>query len=276
MKMMFITNNPQVAKKAEEAGVRRIFVDLEKTGKAERQGHLDTHITTHTIKDIKPIKKVLSTAEVLVRINPYSKNTPKEIEEVISSGADVIMLPMFENKKEVEKFIEDVDGRAKTCLLLETPQAFTRIKEIIQVPGINEIHVGLNDLSLGLGLDFMFEILSEGLLDYLTDIFKQYNIVFGFGGIARVGEGALPAELVIKEHARLGSRLVILSRGFVKEREEIRSLEKVNLKLEVQKINIAYEEALNRDISSIENDRKKVVKVVREIACGQASQKLSF
>ena len=38
--------------------------------------------------------------------------------------------------------------------------------------------------------------------------------MLGFGGIARLGFGMLPAEHVIAEHYRLGSTAVILSRSF--------------------------------------------------------------
>ena len=48
----------------------------------------------------------------------------------------------------------------------------------------------------------------------LCDIFKSYDIPYGFGGIARLGFGMLPAEHVIAEHYRLGSSMAILSRSF--------------------------------------------------------------
>lgn len=37
---------------------------------------------------------------------------------------------------------------------------------------------------------------------------------FGFGGIARIGEGDLPSDNILGEHVRLGSSSVILSRTF--------------------------------------------------------------
>lgn len=38
LKLMYITNQSDVAKIADENGVDRIFIDLEKIGKKERQG----------------------------------------------------------------------------------------------------------------------------------------------------------------------------------------------------------------------------------------------
>ena len=39
--LIYITNNPQVAKIAEDSGVDWIFVDMEFIGKDDRQGGLD-------------------------------------------------------------------------------------------------------------------------------------------------------------------------------------------------------------------------------------------
>ena len=52
-----------------------------------------------------------------------------------------------------------VNKRVKTCLLLETSQALCRLDDILTLEGIDEIHIGLNDLHLSMGLDFMFELL---------------------------------------------------------------------------------------------------------------------
>ena len=96
-----------------------------------------------------------------------------------------------------------------------TENNFTyEIKNIIEVKGIDRIHIGLNDLHLGMGLDFMFELLSGGIVEYLSDTIKYKDIKFGFGGIAKIGQGDVPAEIIIGEHYRLNSQSVILSREF--------------------------------------------------------------
>ena len=55
---MYITNQPAVARIAEDAGVDWIFVDMEFIGKDKRQGGLDTVQNHHTIEDVSNIKKV--------------------------------------------------------------------------------------------------------------------------------------------------------------------------------------------------------------------------
>jgi 2-keto-3-deoxy-L-rhamnonate aldolase RhmA len=214
LQLMYITNSTDVAALAESAGVDRIFIDLEINGKEERQGHLDAVISRHSITDVKKIKSAITKAELLVRVNPIYDGSKDEIDRVIFDGAEVVMLPMFTTVNEVEQFVDFVNGKAKVCLLLETPQAMTRIDDILCVPGIDEIHIGLNDLHLGMHLDFMFELLSGGIVEYLCKKIAAKGIKYGFGGIARIGLGMLPAEHIITEHHRLGSQMAILSRSF--------------------------------------------------------------
>ncbi len=214
LKLMYITNKPEVAVLAEASGVDRIFVDLEFLGKEERQGHLDTVISRHTLADVSTIKNVLKSAQLLVRVDPIHPQSAQQIDEVIARGADIVMLPMFTTKTEVERFVSYVGGRAKVMLLLETPQAVARIDDILSVPGIDEIHIGLNDLHLGMKLSFMFELISGGIVEYIISKIKPTGIPYGFGGVARIGYGMLPAERIICEHYRMGSSMTILSRSF--------------------------------------------------------------
>ena len=201
MKFLKIENNPEKAILFQNMGVDRIFLDLEILGKKERQKGLDTIISvSHSINDVKKLSSVLTTSELLVRINPLNINSESEIEKCIKDGADILMLPMFKTKKEVQSFINIVNKRVKTCLLLETSQALCRIDDILSVDGIDEIHIGLNDLHLSMGLDFMFELLSGGIVEYIIEKIKPFNIKYGFGGIAPLDKGLISGEMILKEH----------------------------------------------------------------------------
>lgn len=215
LKLMYLTNDPQVAAIAQAAGVDRIFLDLELRGKEERQGHLDTVISHHSIEDVRRLKAVLTSAQLLVRVNSMYAGSEAEINKVIADGADIVMLPYFKTVKEVSDFVSVCKGRVKTCLLFETPEAVEHIDEILAVPGIDEVHVGINDLHLGYHLNFMFELVANGTVETLCRKFAEKGIPYGFGGVGRPGSNvALPAERILAEHYRLGSSQVILSRAF--------------------------------------------------------------
>ena len=220
LKLMYITNGPEIAQIAESAGVDRIFVDLEYIRKTERQGGMDTVQSHHTVEDVADIKSSITTAELMVRINPIHEeseqycSSKEEIDDVIANGADIIMLPYFKTVEDVKTFVELVDGRVRTLPLIETVEAVDAIDDILKIDGIDEIFIGLNDLSLGYQKKFMFELLSDGTVESLCHKFKKNGIPYGFGGIASLGKGMLPSEYIIKEHYRLGSTCSILSRSF--------------------------------------------------------------
>ncbi len=211
---MYITDSPDVAEIAVGCGVDRIFIDLETLGKNERQGHLDTVISRHDICSIAKIKPLLGNSQLIVRVDPIHHNSSGQIQLVIEYGADIVMLPYFKSVHEVVSFIDIVSGDAKTCLLLETPEAVDSIDDILDIDGIDEIHIGLNDLHLGYGMKFMFELLTNGTVEMLCNKMGMAGVKFGFGGIARIGYGDVPAEYILAEHYRLGSTMVILSRSF--------------------------------------------------------------
>ncbi|RHL47730.1 aldolase/citrate lyase family protein [Blautia obeum] len=235
LKLMYITNNSDVALIAEKYGVDRIWIDLETLGKEERQHNMNTVKSKHSIEDIKRIKPLLTKSDMLVRINPWNDNSEKEINDVIAAGADMIMLPMWKSATEVSNFLKVVDSRCKTTLLLETKEAAECLDEVLANGGMDEIHIGLNDLHLSYGMTFMFELLADGTVERLTKKIKAKGLPCGFGGIARLGEGDLPAERVIMEHYRLGSTRAILSRSFCNtdmttDIEEIENIFKKNMK----------------------------------------------
>ena len=212
--LMYITNNPKVAQIAQDAGVDRIWVDLEYKGKELRQAGMNTVKSNHTVDDVCHLRPLIKTSSLMVRVNPLDGDSKAEIDAVIDAGAEYVMLPMFKTKEEVESFVSFVAGRAKTILLLETAEAAENILSYIDIPGIDEVHIGLNDLHLAYNKTFMFELLTDGTVSRLASILNDHKIRFGFGGFARVGYGILPAEKILTQHYALGSQMAILSRGF--------------------------------------------------------------
>ena len=272
---MYITNKPSVAKIAEDVGIDRLFLDMEFIGKDSRQGGLDTVQNHHTVEDVKNIRRTVSKSKVLVRVNPIHEALPDypsskdEIEAVINAGADIVMLPFYKTVKEVRQFIQYVGGRAKTCLLLETAEAAILLDETLKVPGIDMIHLGLNDLHLELGMKFMFQLLSDGVVEQLGNKIKAAGIPFGFGGIARLDSGMLPGADVLKEHVRLGSSMVIVSRSFcntdvITDLDEVRRIFTEGIKA-IRDLEAEAQAAANYFVKNRQEVEKAVETIVENI-----------
>lgn len=266
LELMYITNSPAVALIAEKNGVDRIWIDLETLGKEERQKNMNSVKSHHTLQDVEVISNMLTKSECMVRINPWNENSVDEIEKVIAAGADRIMLPMWKTVEEADMFLKTVNRRIKTTLLLETKEAAESLDDVLRLPLVDEIHIGLNDLHLSYGLTFMFELLANGTVEQLCAKMKNAGIRYGFGGVARIGEGMLPAERVIMEHYRLGSTRAILSRSFCNTEEitDISEIEKVFA--ENVRILREYEKTMpSKNTSEYIDNRSKVVEAVTGI-----------
>lgn len=265
IKLMYITNDIDIAHLAESAGIERIFVDLEYLGKAERQKNFKSFISNHKIEDVSIVRNAVSLSKLLVRVNPINPESKEEIDKVINSGADIVMLPMFTTADEVKRFIRFVNRRAKVSLLLETAKAVENLNEILSLNGIDEIHVGLNDLRITMRLAFIFESLSNGIIDYIAKKVNSKGIDFGFGGIGLIGEGELPAKMILAEHYRLGSKMVILSRVFKGNRDYKELAEGNWLKQEIMKIRDEERRLICWKEEQFEENRKKVIESVNRI-----------
>ena len=91
------------------------------------------------------------------------------------------------------------------------------------------------NLYLSYGYKFMFEPLANGLVENIINKISAAGIPYGFGGVARIGEGMLAAEKIIMEHYRLRSSMVILSRSFcnaeaIGDIAEVEDIFSINLK----------------------------------------------
>lgn len=270
--LLYITKNEDVAQIAQSAGVDRIFIDMEYIGKDLRQGGMDTVQNHHTIHDVANIRKYLNNSKLLVRVNPIHnatsdyESTEDEINRTIDAGADIIMLPMYKTISEVERFLKAIDGRARTLLLCETPEACQIMDDVLKIKEVNEIHIGLNDLHLALKKKFMFQLLADGTVDFLANKIKKSGKVFGFGGIARLGYGILPAERIIIEHYRLCSNMAILSRSFcnVDKINDLNITRKIFLE-EVAKIRAAEEIFKTYTPEQFEENHRIVIDLVNQI-----------
>jgi 2-keto-3-deoxy-L-rhamnonate aldolase RhmA len=212
-----ITRDPALADALDAAGVDRIGVDIERLGKAARQGHVaGARISAHDVEDLAALAPRLRRAALFIRINPIHAGSRAEVNRAIALGARVVMLPFFTTTCEVAQFVEFVAGRAACVLLLETSAALARLGDIVAVPGVEEVMVGLNDLHLSLGLAHPFEVLVSDLMELAARRVCAAGLRFGFGGLARIGDDTLPVppDLVYAQYARLGGSTAWLARSF--------------------------------------------------------------
>lgn len=265
MKLMILAADPLSAMDAQRAGVDRIFYDLEWIGKNERQHGRNTVISNNDIENIPAVRKVLNKSELLVRTNPIHAYSQAEVDKAIAYGADILMLPMVMDQHDVEQYVRMVNGRAKICIMIETAAAMARLDKILAVPGVDELFIGLNDLHISMGLTFMFELLSDGLVEYIADKCNKVGMPFGFGGIARIGEGDLPSDYILGEHVRLGSTSVILSRTFKGVVGVDKNAHQINLGDEVEKVRRRLEDIDKWDENLYEENRIRIVQAVDKI-----------
>lgn len=212
-----MTDDAELAGAADEAGVDRVGLDLERLGKHERQGaHPQLRISDHRVEQLPSVRARLKQAQAFARLNPLNPDSAGEIERALDAGADVLMLPYFHTVAEIETFVRLVRGRAFVSLLLETAAAADDVAAIARVRGVGEIVVGLNDLTLDLGFSNQFTLLVSSVLERLADQVRAAGLPFGFGGLADPANDGLPVppSLVYAQYPRLGATRAFVARRF--------------------------------------------------------------
>ena len=219
--LTLFTNDPRRAAQADHAGVQRIGVDMEQIGKSSRQGHLATWISDHAEADLTRLRPALKRAQLFARCNPVHDGSAAEIDRLIAAGVRVIMLPYFRTAAAAARFVRLVDGRAHPVLLVETAEAAAEIASICRIDGVDEIHIGLNDMRLSLGWPSHFHVLVSDFLVRICDTVLDAGHRLGVGGLGRAGDNALPvpADLVAAQMVRLRAAAALVSRSFFRDPE---------------------------------------------------------
>lgn len=265
LELIQITNDPAFAQRCDALGGFRLFVDLERLGKAERQAGRNTFISAHQMEDVARIRAAVRRSPLMVRVNPLNEDTAREVDAVLARGADSLMLPMFDGAAQLRAFSDIVAGRAPIVPLLETAAALRSVEDWAGTPGLAEIYVGLNDLHISLGCRFMFEPLADGSVERVGRIARQHGLRFGFGGIARVDEGMLPGRDVLAEHHRLGSDAVILSRTFHRDSG-------MDFEREIAALREVEAQMARRSPEQVQADAQRIADRIRSIAAGLAAR----
>lgn len=210
-----ITNVVEDALVLDRCGVQQIMVDTENLGKEDRQAGLNTVINAHKVDDVFKIKNSGVKAKVICRINGYNRNIYYEIDQAVNAGADILMLPMIQNIDNFKAIIGHINYRVSVLPLIETPYSIFKLKEIIEIAKPGQIHFGLNDLFISMGMKNLFEVLVSPIFASALNFVKDKVELIGIGGIGDpLIQQRITPELLINEYKLLGSRSVILSRSF--------------------------------------------------------------
>lgn len=214
--LTLFTADSDLARSADAAGIDRIGVDLERTGKHARQGHAPNWISDHETQDLAAIGPNLQQARLFARCNPIHARSKQEIDQLIAYGTEIIMLPYFKTWAEAERFLRLVDERAYPVLLVETAEATAIVPDLCRIPGAREIHFGLNDLRLSLGWPSHFHVLVSDLLAHRSSQVLAAGLKLGIGGLGRIGDEHLPIppNLVAAQMPRLGASASLVARSF--------------------------------------------------------------
>lgn len=198
-------------------------MDLERLGKAARQAGCGAWLSGHREQALPALAAELRTAALFARCDPPHSGTPGQVERLLTAGVRVLMLPMYRTLDEVRQFADAVAGRARTVLLVETRQAAGMVTAAAAVPGIDELHVGLNDLAMSVGLSSRFAVLASPLLDAIAAEARTAGLPLGVGGVARVADRTLPVapELLYARLAQLGAGGTLLSRAFLDGEDDL-------------------------------------------------------
>lgn len=211
LELLLFSSDPERAREAEDAGVDGIIIDWETRGKSSRQHGYSTEINTDSLADLAGVRKAVA-IPIVVRINGFGEDVAGELDRALGAGADAIMLPMATSAAEVATFSQLLDSRARSIIQVETQELVADLEALNEVPW-DAAYVGLNDLMISRGSDWIWEPLSDGTLDEIYGQLRPRPV--GFGGVTVIGEGRpLPFVHLMREMARLGCRLSFLRRSF--------------------------------------------------------------
>lgn len=251
--------DPALARRADAAGVDRIGLDLETIGKAERQKGLGTWVSQHREEQLADLREAVGPGRLFCRTNPIHPGSRAEIERLLAFGVDTLMLPMFRTPEEVERFVAYVDGRAEAVVLLEHCDAAARVEQIVRVPGIDHVHVGLTDLALSLNVKNRFGLMATPLLDRIAAAVHGEGLRLAIGGIGRAMDVSqpVPTDLVYAQYPRLGATGALVSRAFFGKDPEA-----VDLAAEVRRCRERFDYWRRRSPEALDAAREQFVEKV--------------
>ena len=209
LELIQITNDPAFARRCDALEGMRLFVDLERLGKAERQAGRNTFISAPPARTTSAASSACCDARrLMVRVNPAERGHAERGRRRAGAGrrpADAADVPP--RRRSCASSRAGGRPRAHRRACWKRAAALDTLDDWIDTPGLQRgvrrperpapvagpaLHVraaGRRAWSIG-----------------SPQAARARGLRFGFGGIARLDEGLLPGRDVLAEHLRLGSR----------------------------------------------------------------------
>jgi hypothetical protein len=253
--IVLFEHDPEHVRAYVDAGVTHFIVDTEFKNKQARQQGFDTEIAPVSLRSIGPLTRIPG-AYVSCRINAFDHSTKDEVEAAVSEGAHRIFLPMASSVEEVQAFVDAVGGRCEAAILIETQHATTIAAEIAKLP-VAAVYVGLNDLAISRGSQFIFSAVRDGTVGRMREAFAGRQ--FGFAGVTALGRGfPIPCRMLLAEMAALDCTFSFARRSFRKHmagRDVARG---------VQRIQAYWRMLKDREPWRIERDRIRLANLIAQ------------
>lgn len=218
MDLILISNQIKEIELAMQFGISTVLIDLEQSTKMARQNGRGLYISDHTIEDLGIIRQTFPHLNIITRINSKHEYSEKEINDVVGFGTDSIMIPYFQTVDDLGYFFEMIGNRVDIIPLFETANSIERFGDFIQKFDIKTCHFGLNDLSIEMQWDSIFEAFIWNPLLEALKLAQSHQIKYGIAGIGNQLDSALPVhpqDFFIRQ-VELGGRVFWLSRNFRK------------------------------------------------------------
>jgi hypothetical protein len=247
--LILFATEPGLVAAALAGGIGSFIADWETRGKERRQRGAGTEVNRDTPADLARLA-ALGAPRRYCRIDRFGAGTRREVEAAVEAGATCLFLPMVESPQQVETTRRWLDGRAELGILIETETAIRRAAELAAVaPG--PVYVGLNDLAISRGSDWLFTAVADRTVERLRAAFPEHR--FGFGGVTVADGGApLPCRLLLAEMARLGCSFSFLRRSFK------RDVAGRDMATEVAALGALWRRLAARRPAEVERDRREL------------------
>jgi hypothetical protein len=257
LELLLFTTDVGFAQNAERAGIDGFMVDWESKGKTDRQHGHDMEINTDTAEDLARLAAAV-THPITVRVNALGPNTPDEVNLALDRGASGLMLPMAKTSEEVARFLQIVDGRARTIIQVETQALVEEVEALAQMTW-DCVYVGLHDLMLTRQATSMWQAVLDGTVEHVFRTLQGRSV--GFAGATVIGGGhPIRFTQILQELARLEARLTFLRRSFRRE------IQDRDVAAEISTLRKAWSackargpEAVKSDRSVLYNDLQRLV-----------------